>query len=109
MDQPTDTLMVKLTDPPMNQPLNRLTNPLINQLVNPMKTTDQISVSSSDWLYLSPLYLVLLVVTLFIPNSTKSPKLNQLISKPMLMSRKVLTNQAAQAQPEKIILPKHQF
>merc|ERR1719284_1826956 len=117
MDQPTDTLMAQLTDPPMNQLISRLINPLIdqpmdlliNQLINPMKMTDQISVSSLDWLFLSPLYLVQLVVILFIPNSTRSPKLNQSISKPMLMSMRVLTNQAAQAKPEKIILPKHQF
>merc|ERR1719443_251431 len=116
-DQPTDTLMVQLMDPPMNQPINRLTNPLmdqpmdllINQLISPMKMTDQISVSSLDWLFLSPLYRVLLVVTSFIPNSTRSPRLNQSISKPMLMSMRVLTNQAAQAKPEKIILPKHRF
>merc|ERR1719284_2041413 len=121
MDQPmdllTDTLMAQLTDPPMNQLISRLINPLIdqpmdlliNQLINPMKMTDQISVSSLDWLFLSPLYLVQLVVILFIPNSTRSPKLNQSISKPMLMSMRVLTNQAAQAQPEKRIQPKHRF
>merc|ERR1719259_831946 len=115
MDQPTDTLMAQLTDPPMNQLISRLINPLIdqpmdlliNQLINPMKMTDQISVSSLDWLFLSPLYLVQLVVILFIPNSTRSPKLNQSISKPMLMSMRVLTNQAAQAKPEKRIQPKH--
>merc|ERR1719259_262792 len=109
MDQSTDTLMAQLTDPPMNQLISRLINPLIDQLINPMKMTDQISVSSLDWLFLSPLYLVQLVVILFIPNSTRSPKLNQSISKPMLMSMRVLTNQAAQAKPEKRIQPKHRF
>merc|ERR1712227_438452 len=101
MDQPTDPPTDLLTDPRTGLPMDQPTDPLIaqpmdlliNQLINPMKMTDQISVSSLDWLFLSPLYLVQLVVILFIPNSTRSPKLNQSISKPMLMSMRVLTNQ----------------
>merc|ERR1719284_497961 len=100
-----DQLISRLINPLIDQPMDLL----INQLINPMKMTDQISVSSLDWLFLSPLYLVQLVVILFIPNSTRSPKLNQSISKPMLMSMRVLTNQAAQAKPEKRIQPKHRF
>merc|ERR1719204_2379276 len=109
MDQPTD----QPTGPPMDQPINLLTaqlmDPLINQLKNLMKMTVQIWVSFLDWLFLSPSSLAPLVVTSFIPNSTRSQKLNRSISKPMKMLIRVPTNQAVQAQPRKIIPPKHRF
>merc|ERR1711860_443349 len=88
MDQPTD----QLTDPPINLLTVQLMDLLINQLINPMKMTVQIWVSSLDWLSLSLSSLAPLVVTSFIPYSTKSPKLNQSISKPMKMLIKVPTN-----------------
>merc|ERR1719365_140530 len=98
MDQPTGRPADPLTDPPINLLKAQLMDPLINQLINPMKMTVQIWVSSLDWLFLSPSSLAPLVVTSFIPNSTKCPKLNQLISKPMKMLIRVPTNQAVQAQ-----------
>merc|ERR1719391_1852699 len=105
MDQPTD----RPADPPINLLTVQLMDPLINQLINPMRMTVQIWVSSLDWSSLSPSSLAPLVVTSFIPNSTKCPKLNQSISKPMKMLIRVPTNQAVQAQPGKIIPPKHRF
>merc|ERR1719394_1877704 len=109
MDRPTGLPMDRPTGLPTDPPMDPLINQLINQLINLMKMTVQIWVSSLDWLFLSPSSLVPLAVTSFIRNSTKPPKLNQSISKPMKMLIRVPTNQAVQAQLGKIIPPKHLF